>query len=156
MLMNLSTSPIIRPLTADEADALLARNWIGRIAFAAGDRVDVEPIHYVYDPPWIFGRTSVGAKLFALAQDSWCAFETDDVRGLFDWQSVVARGPFSALNSPLGIAVDYARAVTALRRLLPEALTTEDPTPHRNVVFGIRPLEIDGRSSASRVSELAR
>lgn len=145
--MTTSTAATIRALTAEEAAAILTRNWIARIAFATGDHVDVEPINYVYDAPWIFGRTSVGEKLATLAHDSWCALETDEVDGVFDWRSVVVKGPLYALNSSLGHAGDYDRAVTALRRLVPETFTPEDPAPQRTVVFGIRPLEIDGRQS---------
>ena len=37
-----------RELTAAETDALLERNHVGRIAYSFHDRVDIEPIHYVY------------------------------------------------------------------------------------------------------------
>ena len=40
---------------------------MGRIAFSLHDRVDVEPIHYVFSDPWIFGRTSQGARLLSPA-----------------------------------------------------------------------------------------
>ena len=146
--MTASGKPIVRALTDEEATALLARNTVGRIAFCWHDRVDIEPIHYVYDAPWIFGRTSVGAKLLALAHNQWCAFETDDVRDLFQWESVVVKGPFSALNSALGESEKFDRAVTALRKLLPTALTDVDPVPERNIVFGIHASEIVGRTMA--------
>lgn len=146
--MTINDKPIIRELMGDEAQALLARNSVGRIAFALHDRVDIEPLHYVYDAPWIFGRTSAGAKLLTLAHNSWCAFETDDVRGMFDWDSVVVKGPFYPLNSPLA-GWEYDRALAALRRLLPSTLTDDDPTPHRDVVFGVHASEISGRRSVS-------
>src|SRR5687767_1437716 len=92
--------PIIRELKGDEAQALLLRNNVGRIAFALHDRVDMAPIHYVYEAPWICGRTSTGAKVLTLAHNQWCAFETDEVRGLFDWESVVVKGAFSPQGSP--------------------------------------------------------
>ena len=144
--MTASAKPIVRELTAEETTALLTRNRVGRIAFCWHDRVDIEPIHYVYDAPWIFGRTSIGAKLLALAHNQWCAFETDDVRDLFHWQSVIIKGPFSALNSALGESEKYTRAVTALRKLLPTALTDVDPVPERNIVFGIHANEIHGKA----------
>ena len=131
-------------MQGNEAETLLLRNQVGRIAYSLHDRVDVEPIHYVYDAPWIFGRTSTGAKLLALAHNQWCAFETDAVRGLFDWESVVIKGPFSPQQSPYA-NWDYDRAVAALRRLLPATLTDHDPAPHRDVVFGIHASEISGR-----------
>lgn len=146
--MTSKGTPIIRALMGDEAQALLMRNSIGRISFSLHDRVDIEPLHYVYDAPWIFGRTSEGTKLLTLAHNQWCAFETDDVRSLFDWESVVVKGPFSPRHSPFA-TWDYDRAVAALRRLLPSTFTDLDPTPYRDIVFGVHASEITGRRSVS-------
>lgn len=144
--------PIVRSLRAEESRALLARNNVGRIAFSLHDRVDVEPIHYVYTDPWIFGRTSQGAKLLSLAHNQWCAFETDEVRGLFDWSSVVVKGQFTPRDSTFA-RWDYDRALAALRRLLPSTLTDDDPAPHRDIVFGIHASEISGRCSTSSAAD---
>lgn len=144
--MSNEGKPTVRALTGDEAQAMLVRNHVGRIAFSLRDRVDVEPIHYVYEAPWIFGRTSPGTKMLTLAHNQWCAFETDEVHGMFDWSSVVVKGPFSPRHSPFA-TWDHARAVAALRRLLPSTLTPDDPTPHRDVVFGVHASEISGRCS---------
>jgi nitroimidazol reductase NimA-like FMN-containing flavoprotein (pyridoxamine 5'-phosphate oxidase superfamily) len=146
--MDHEDKPIVRSLNGEEAQALLARNRVGRIAFSQLDRVDIEPIHYVYDAPWIFGRTAAGAKLLTLSYNAWCAFETDDVRGFWDWDSVVVKGPFSAQNSPHA-TWDYDRAVASLRRLQPTAFTANDPTPNRDIVFGVHASEISGRCSVS-------
>lgn len=143
--------PHITHLRGDEVQALLARNRVGRLAFSLHDRVDIEPIHYVYDAPWIFGRTSEGAKVLTLAHNQWCAFEVDEVHGLFDWRSVIIKGPFSPHGSPFA-GWDYERALAALRRLLPSTLREDDPTPARDIVFGIHASEISGRSSASTLS----
>lgn len=140
--------PSIRALSGEESQALLARRHVGRIAFSLRDRVDIQPIHYVYEAPWIFGRTSAGTKMLTLSQNQWCAFETDEVRGLFDWESVVVKGPFSPQHSPLA-TWDHDRAVAALRRLLPMAFTDDDPTPHRDIIFGVHASEISGRCSVS-------
>lgn len=144
--MTNDSKPTIRVLRGDEAEALLIRNRVGRLAYSQNDRVDVEPIHYVYEAPWIFGRTSEGAKLLTLSHNSWCAFETDEVRGMFDWESVVVKGRFAPRNSPFA-TWDYDRALAALRRLLPATLTDSDPTPHRDIVFGMHAAEISGRCS---------
>ena len=143
--MTVEEMPIVCDLTSDEAEALLARNHVGRLAFTLRDRVQLEPIHYVYDAPWIFGRTSADAQLLSVAPAQWCAFEADEVQGMFDWESVVVKGPFYQ-NSPLA-AWDYVQAVTALRHLLPQALTHSDPTPARDYVFGVHATEITGRRS---------
>ena len=80
--MTDQSRPLIRALRGDEAQALLARNRVGRIAFAFHDRV-----------------------------------------------------------------------VAALRVLLPNFLTDDDPTPHRDVVFGVHASEISGRCSVSTGEE---
>ena len=144
--------PIVRALRAEESRALLERNQVGRIAFSLHDRVDVEPIHYVFTDPWIFGRTSQGAKLLSLAHNQWCAFETDEVLGLFDWSSVVVKGQFTPRDSSLA-RWDYDRALAALRRLIPSTFTDDDPTPHRDMIFGIYTSEISGRSSSSSAAD---
>ena len=141
-------TPIVRALRADESRSLLERNRVGRIAFSLHDRVDVEPIHYVFDDPWIFGRTSPGAKLLSLAHNQWCAFETDEVHGLFDWSSVVVKGQFTPGDSTFA-RWDHDRALAALRRLVPSTFSDDDPTPHRDIIFGIHASEVSGRNSSS-------
>ena len=147
--MTTPGQPTARELSPAEAGALLARNSVGRIAFCWENRVDIEPIHYVYDAPWIFGRTRVGAKLVALAHNQWCAFETDEATGRFDWASVVVKGPFTALNSAILQSEKYDRAVIALREIHPEIFTENDPMPERTVVFGIHANEISGRAMST-------
>ena len=146
--MSTHRIPVVRSLSGDEMQALLVRNNVGRIAFAFRDRVDIEPVHFVYEAPWIFGRTSPGAKLLTLAHNQWCAFETDEVRGLTDWESVVVKGPFSPQNSPMA-SWNYSAALAALRSLQPSTFTVDDPTPYRDVVFAIHASEISGRCSVS-------
>lgn len=141
--------PVIRDLTAAEGVALLSRNWIGRIAYSHKDRVSIEPIHYVFDDPWIFGRTSEGSKLVTLAHNRWCAFEVDTINGLFDWESVVIKGQFSTSRPPFFAGWDQDRAIAAIRKLVPTAFTEDDPTPQRQFLFGIHASEVTGRSCVS-------
>jgi nitroimidazol reductase NimA-like FMN-containing flavoprotein (pyridoxamine 5'-phosphate oxidase superfamily) len=148
MTTTITGRPTLRALTADEIATLLSRNCVARIAYSLHDRVDIEPIHYAYDAPWIVGRTSVGSKLLTLAHNRWCAFEIDEVQSLFDWQSVVVKGPFTPLDAAVD-GEDYDRALAALRRLVPTALTGDDPSPHRDVVFRIHATDISGRCSVS-------
>ena len=87
-----SASPNIIELSGEEITALLARNRVGRIAYALHDRVDIEPLHYVYSDGWIYARTSRGTKLSTIERNKWVAFEVDEVSSLFDWRSVVVHG----------------------------------------------------------------
>ena len=143
--------PLFREIDAADSRALLERQHVGRLAFLDHTRVDIEPLHYVYLGDWIFCRTTEGTKTHALRHTPYVAFEVDEVRGVFDWTSVVARGTVYFLPD-VGAPVDeaqYQRAVTALRRFLPETFAEGDPTPFRTLVFGIHVDEITGRAAAA-------
>jgi nitroimidazol reductase NimA-like FMN-containing flavoprotein (pyridoxamine 5'-phosphate oxidase superfamily) len=141
------TEPTYRHLTLEESHALLTSNNLGRLAFTLHDRVDIQPINYVCEGDWIFGRTSEGSKLATLRHHPWCAFEVDEVRGLFDWSSVVVKGSFSILDPKLGSLHTYQRATSLLWNLVPGTFSAGDPAPQRNVVFGIFAHEVSGRSA---------
>lgn len=145
--MTTMTRPTFRDLTPDEARALLERSSVGRLAFTRHDRVDIEPIGYVADGEWIFGRTSKGTKLSTLLHHPWCAFETDEVRSMFEWSSVVVKGTFYLLEPEIGSPDTYRRAERLLRRFVPGTFEEHDPAPHRDIVFGIFIHEMTGRES---------
>jgi uncharacterized protein len=142
-----SNRPRIRALTPEECELLLARNNVGRMAFSFGDRVDIQPVHYVYEAGWVYGRTSEGAKLDTLARNQWVAFEVDEVRGVLDWGSVVARGSFHRID-PNGAPSQRDAAVHAvelLRTIVPETFTADDPVEFRTVLFRISVGAVTGR-----------
>ena len=90
-----------RELPRDEIEAMLLRNRVGRLAFSIHDRVDIQPIHYVYEHGWLYGRTSEGNKLSTLKHNQWVAFEVDEITDIFDWRSLVIHGSFWIMR-PLG------------------------------------------------------
>ncbi|HEU4641784.1 MAG TPA: pyridoxamine 5'-phosphate oxidase family protein [Gemmatimonadaceae bacterium] len=142
----------IEELNRQDVVAILARNRVGRIAYSMRDRVDIEPIHYVYSDGWLYGRTSPGTKLTTVQRNRWVAFEVDEVSSFTDWRSVVVHGALYVLEpddvSPTAEET-WERAVELLRRLDPAALTTEDPVPHRDVVFRIAVQEATGRRATA-------
>ena len=69
----------IRDLSREETEAIIQRNRVGRLAFSFHDRVDIQPIHYIYERGWLYGRTSEGEKISALKHNQWIAFEIDEV-----------------------------------------------------------------------------
>jgi len=149
--VGLTRTPVFRELAHAEIHDLLSRHNVGRIAFTFRDRVDIEPIHYVYDDGWIYMRTGAGSKLATLAHHPWVAFEVDEVEGVFDWRSVVVHGTVYALT-PEGTDEHrhaYNRAVELLRDLIPETFTSADPVPFRTVVLRLNTDEAAGRASSS-------
>ena len=142
-------APVFRSLDDAESRALLARHRVGRLAYAYHDHVDIEPLHYVFDGDWIFGRTSMGSKLSTLGHRPWCAFEVDEIQAMFDWTSVVVKGSFHLLDPESGSPDAYRRALELLSALLPETFSADDPVPHRTIVFGIYAQELTGRAAAT-------
>ena len=139
--------PIFDELTRAESDEILARNHIGRIAYAFRDRVDIEPVNYAYDGEWIFFRTGAGTKLSTLDKAPWAAFEVDEVEGTFTWRSVVARGTVYRAD-PEGDAREreaFVRGAELLRRVVPESFTDDDPVPYRMVLLRLYASEVSGR-----------
>ena len=142
-----SGAPSFRTLSRAECETLLRGQHVGRLAYTLRDRVAIEPIHSLYHDGWLVGRTAPGTKLASLSHNPFVAFETDVVRALFDWESVVVRGSFHLLD-PEGNArehLTYEHALSLLRALVPRTLRDGDPTPWRDVVFRIAVDEITGR-----------
>jgi uncharacterized protein len=149
--MSPAAKPQFGRLEREEIHALLARNHVGRIAYARGPQIDIEPLHYVYANGWLYGRTSRGVKVEATTEGWWpVAFEVDEIEGLFQWQSVVVRGGFYTLDPERSgwERGEWEKAVEILRTLVPETFTEEDPTPQRTVVFRIAVQEASGRRAA--------
>jgi uncharacterized protein len=146
--MTTISPPSIRELSRAEIDALLARNNVGRMAYARGSHIDIEPMHYVYANGWLYGRTSSGRKLDVAARAWWpVAFEVDEVEDIFRWRSAVVHGGFYTLD-PDGASwerEEAEKAVGLLRTLVPQTFTDVDPTPSRNVLFRIAVQEVSGR-----------
>lgn len=142
----------IRPLDQEAIRELLRRHNVGRIAYCFHNRVDIEPIHYVYADDWIWARTSPGTKLSVVRRNWWVAFEVDEIDALFEWRSVVVHGGVYIIP-PDGTERDqevYRRALELARSLVPEALTDRDPTPERTVLFRIAVQEASGRQATLR------
>jgi nitroimidazol reductase NimA-like FMN-containing flavoprotein (pyridoxamine 5'-phosphate oxidase superfamily) len=144
-------TPDIQDLDKAEITAILDRNHVGRIAYSMHDRVNIEPIHYVHSAGWLYGRTSKGAKLTTLQKNMWVAFEVDEVKSLFDWQSVVVHGGIYIVDpeTPPGAKDEWSHALTLLRKLLPSTFREDDPVPFRDIVFRIAVQETTGRRSST-------
>lgn len=141
-------TPLIEVLSAPQSEAILARNNVGRLAFSFRGRVNVIPVHFVYEKGWIYGRTAPGGKLLQIVRNRRVAFEVDEHAALFDWRSVVVHGTFYIIEHNEENAAVYDRAVGLLRDLLPATLTGSDPVPFRSHLFRINAAEITGRAAS--------
>ncbi|MEK7402731.1 MAG: pyridoxamine 5'-phosphate oxidase family protein, partial [Gemmatimonadota bacterium] len=135
-----------------QVEFVLARNSVGRIAFAHDGRVELMPVHYVYQNGSIIGRISLGTKYLNWLVVRDVVFEVEEVLGLFDWRSVVMRGAVTLLRAR-GTDDERAKfnhAVDAIRTLIPGAFTEHDPTPDRRFIFRIDPTETTGREATTK------
>ena len=148
--MRTATLPTFRELSRSESLEILARNHVGRVAYARQNQIDIEPVHYVYADRWIYGRTSKGKKIETTGYSWWpVAFEVDEVDDLFRWRSAVVHGGFYTLD-PAGATWEREEALKAielLRTLIPETMTEDDPVPSRSVIFRIAVQEVSGRAA---------
>ena len=150
--MASTDDPKFTELSRTDAVALLQRNHVGRVAFAFHDRVDIEPISYVFDESWVYGRTSPGAKLTTVQHFRWIAFEVDEIEDRFNWRSVVVHGAIYLLERSERdpARAEYAHALDVIRSLDANALSPSDPAPHRTQLFRMHADEIVGRAASSR------
>ena len=145
-------------LTRDDCERVLARNRVGRLAFTRDGQVEIEPIGYVADDGWIFFRSAYGTKIESLRHSPFAAFEVDEIRSPFDWESVVVHGTIYMLPED-GAPIErhqFERALAALRTVVPEALTQEDPTPARQIIYGLHIDQINGRMATTSDVQDAR
>ncbi|HKG90927.1 MAG TPA: pyridoxamine 5'-phosphate oxidase family protein, partial [Gemmatimonadaceae bacterium] len=129
---------------------------IGRLAFTIDGHVDVQPLHYVYEDGWIYGRTSFGSKITPIRHSHWVAFEVDEADGVFDWRSVVVHGGLYFLD-PDGAPEEreeWVLALALLRHVVPGTGTDRDPVPGRTIVFRVHAADITGRASSAPVRKI--
>lgn len=145
----------IATMSHAQCEAMLRRNHFGRIAFTFHDKVSIEPISYVWDKGWMYGRTSQGSKWLTLLHHPWVAFEIDEVESEFHWKSVVVHGTVAFLQETGSSShrLLYATAIAKIRQRSPFALMPDDPTPQRDKVFGISIDEISGKACTSSESQ---
>lgn len=138
-------------LDREASDELLLRNHVGRVAYTFHDRVDVEPISYVYADGFVWGRTSPGTKLLKLQHNPFVAFEVDEIESAVDWRSVVVHGTVYFLSPEGGDRERdaYQKAVEHLRSVYPGVLRNDDVTPSRTFLFRIHVDSVTGRFAAS-------
>jgi nitroimidazol reductase NimA-like FMN-containing flavoprotein (pyridoxamine 5'-phosphate oxidase superfamily) len=146
---------VFRELSREDIETILLRNKVGRLAFSVHDRVDVQPIHYVYEGGWLYGRTSEGDKIASLKRNQWIAFEVDEVADIFEWKSVVIHGSLWIIHprgSPRAEEL-WAKAAELVSTIVPGALTEHDPVGFRQILFRIAVSDVRGREATLKALE---
>ena len=85
-------------LTDTETEEILKRQVVGRIGCHADGVTYVVPISYAYDGKDVYVHTYEGMKLKMMRENPHVCFETDTMKDMANWQSVVAWGKFEELT----------------------------------------------------------
>jgi len=144
-----------RELSRDEIEEMLLRNKVGRLAFSFHDRVDVQPIHYVYERGWLYGRTSEGDKIASLTHNQWIAFEVDEIEDVFEWRSIVIHGSLWILHPSGSLRAEevWKKASELVSRIVPGSFTEHDPVAFRQTLFRIAVSDVRGRAASMKQPE---
>jgi len=144
-----------RELSRDEIEEMLLRNKVGRLAFSFHDRVDVQPIHYVYERGWLYGRTSEGDKIASLTHNQWIAFEVDEIEDVFEWRSIVIHGSLWILHPSGSLRAEevWKKASELVSRIVPGSFTEHDPVAFRQTLFRIAVNDVRGRAASMKPPE---
>lgn len=150
--MKTMAQPRIRRLGKEECEAILARNHVGRIAYAWKNHVDIQPLHYVYNGQWLYGRTSPETKLDVNGRP----VVAGGVRGgrgggdLSVAQRGGARGILRHRRERAGVGgggVQQGRGHAARADPGNARPRRPDPVPFRTVLFRIAVQEVSGREA---------
>jgi nitroimidazol reductase NimA-like FMN-containing flavoprotein (pyridoxamine 5'-phosphate oxidase superfamily) len=139
--------PGVRELSRRDIDSILARNLVGRLVFSCGDRLDVQPIGFVYHRGSIYGRTAPSSRLARMAaRGADVAFEVDEIETTLRWRSVIVHGTVETLPMDDLDHEERDRVAGLLRKVIPATFTEDDPVPDRSEVVRIRIEEVTGRA----------
>ncbi|WP_053992861.1 pyridoxamine 5'-phosphate oxidase family protein [Mangrovimonas sp. TPBH4] len=97
---------MIKTLNQKECYAVLARNYIGHLAYMYYHQPFIAPITYFYDAAnhWILAYSSEGHKIMAMRKHNDVALQVEEVTSVNEWKSVLIHGSFEELKG------SYAKA----------------------------------------------
>jgi uncharacterized protein len=138
---------VLRPLSPRRCEAVLARNSVGRIAFAHRRQVNIAPMLYVFVDGWLYARADAAMRT-AIRHNRWVAVEVAEVTGVSEWQSVVARGACYS-TTDVGSTADRALAegIARLRSRIPEMSRPGSGARFRTAIYRVHVDELTGYSA---------
>jgi uncharacterized protein len=140
---------VLRTLSPRQCEALLARNMVGRIAFAHRGQVNIAPMLYIFVDGWLYARADAAMRT-ALQHNRWVAVEVAEVKGVADWQSVVVRGAcYSTMGGGSTADVAVSDAIAQLRRKLPEMSRPGSGARFRTAIYRVHVDQLTGYSARS-------
>jgi len=136
---------MISTLSPEESYTLLRGSRVARLGCFDGAGPYVVPVNYVFDGEAIYVHSLPGRKIAAMRENPRVCLQVDEIRGDFEWRSVIAFGAYEELDD----LDERAHALSLLLSLFPhltpvESLMASDATPPSLVVFRIRVERVTG------------
>ena len=105
-------------LTANQIEAVLHREVIGRIGCHADDITYIVPTTYAYDGEFVYGHTKEGMKIDIMRKNPKVCFEVDTLENMSNWRSIIAWGIFEELNTKEGRSSGMQQLIDRVMPLL--------------------------------------
>ncbi len=90
----------MRDLNKKDCIALLAENYVGRIAYILAGSPEIVPITYFYDSEHnsIISYSGKGGKIEAMRKHASVSFQVDEISNVDHWKSVLIHGEYEELQ----------------------------------------------------------
>ena len=85
-------------LTAEQINAVLFDEVVGRIGCHSDGRTYVVPVTYVFDGDAVYAHSADGLKIRMMRANPHVCFQVDQRENLANWRSVVAWGIYEELH----------------------------------------------------------
>ena len=142
-------------LTAEQINAVLSSEVVGRIGCHCEGRLYIVPVTYIFDGEAVYAHSAEGLKIRMMRANPQVCFQVDQRENLANWRSVVAWGVYEELHGQK--AFDALQILVA--RLMPlvtsetlrlpadPSLAAGKPVPDvpKTIIFRIRLVERTGR-----------
>lgn len=140
---------MLKRMSQEQTRALLVRGQVGRLGCVVDGGPYVVPVSYVYSEDSIYVHSLAGRKIEALRLNPRACLQVDEIRDVYQWESVIAYGRYEEIT-------DDGERAWAVRRLMlkfPELTPVESIPVHDGqssvIVFAIRIQEITGIGESS-------
>jgi nitroimidazol reductase NimA-like FMN-containing flavoprotein (pyridoxamine 5'-phosphate oxidase superfamily) len=135
----------MKPLSEEEARALLSACRIGRLGCVDNGEPYVVPINYVFEDGAIYSHSLPGRKIEALRAHPRACLQVDEIEDDFNWRSALAYGDFEEIRVPSDRRSVLRKLLARFPLLTPvESMMAQDAGAPDSIVFRIRIDRITG------------
>jgi uncharacterized protein len=145
-------------LTASEIENLLINNYIGRIASSEENKPYIVPITFFYDKASrsVISYSGEGKKVRMLRKNPLVCFETENIKEISKWETVIAWGTFEELTGAEAKNLLH-KFTDHVKKLINDNKGSESDLKHLNeisnpeikegkhIIYRIRLSEMEGR-----------